>query len=186
MKTLKPFVLLLLCVMIASCGTPKYATITSRPNLSKYEYVHLVPTQELFYRFPGGDTYIVGVGGPITALISAAVSAGVSSAAANSYEKSHHQMHLIVNTFKAHGFKLVTKEDLEDREIAEKTVDLKFLYEGQKTRAFGYSQIFSIKLSDAVTSEEICVATGEGMGSSPAADVYKATKKCLDAIFLAE
>ncbi len=183
MKTLKPVILLLLSLAIVSCGTPKYATITSKPDLSKYEYVYLVPTEALMYEFAGGPTTVVAVGGPITALVSAAVSAGVSAGASVGYKKTHNQKDLIENTFMAHGFEVVTDEELADKKVAEKTVVVNFVYAGRKMRALGYSQKFTIQLLDAVTSEEICAATGEGMGSSPAADVFKATKKCLDAIF---
>ncbi len=181
---LKPFILLMLSIAIVSCGTPKYATITSKPDLSKYKYVYLVPTEALTYEFAGGPiTVVTVVGGPITALVSSAVSAGVSAGASEVYKKTHNQKDLIENTFMAHGFEVVTDEELADKNVAEKTVVVNFVYAGLKMRAFGYSQKFTIQLLDAVTTKEICAATGEGMGSSPAADVFKATKKCLDAIF---
>ena len=47
MKSLRHILILLsMSLALASCGVPRYATISSKPDLSKYKYVYITPTSE--------------------------------------------------------------------------------------------------------------------------------------------
>ena len=164
MKTFKLLLVLTLSLGLVSCGVsvPKYATLSNKPDLSKYKYVYITPTAEKTSVRGGtyGNQY--GVYGSTTS-------------------KSITPSDVIAGYFMKQGF--VRIPELNDAQKA-KTIVVNYGESGRKSYGMGsYSIEVTIQLLDATTYELICSSTAEGMGQTETDDVRKATLKCLDAIF---
>lgn len=162
MKSLRHILILLsISLALASCGVPRYATITSKPDLSKYKYVYITPTSEKTSVTSGtyGNQY--------------GVYESISS-------KSITPSDVIAGYFMKQGFVRIP----EINEIQKsQTIIVNYGESGRKNYGLGYSIEVTIQLLDATTYELICSSTAEGMGETETDDVRKATIKCLDAIF---
>ena len=162
MKSLRHILILLsISLGLASCGVPRYATITSKPDLSKYKYVYITPTSEK--TSVTGGTYGSQYG----------VFGSTSS-------KSISPSDVIAGSFMKHGF--VRIPEIKDAQKAQ-TLVVNFGESGRKNHLLGYSIEVTIQLLDAATYELICSTTAEGMGETETDDVREATIKCLNAIF---
>lgn len=162
MKSLRHILILLsISLALVSCGVPRYATITSKPDLSKYKYVYITPTSEKTSVTSGtyGNQY--------------GVYESISS-------KSITPSDVIAGYFMKQGFVRIP----EINEIQKsQTIIVNYGESGRKNYGLGYSIEVTIQLLDATTYELICSSTAEGMGETETDDVRKATIKCLDAIF---
>ena len=163
MKSLRHILILLsISLALASCGVPRYATITSKPDLSKYKYVYITPTSEKTSVTGGtyGNQY--GVYGSTSS-------------------KSITPSDVIAGYFMKQGF--VRIPEINETQKSQ-TIVVNFGESGRKNYGLGaYSIEVTIQLLDATTYELICSSTAEGMGETETDDVRKATIKCLDAIF---
>ncbi len=163
MKAAKHFILLLVISLgLTNCGVPRYASITNKPDLSKYRYVYITPTAERTSVTGGtyGNEY--GVFG-------------------TTYSKSINPSEIIAGRFMKHGFVMIPEIDAAQKAH---TLVVNYGESGRKNRGLGaYSIEVTIQLLDAATYELICSSTAEGMGETEADDIRKATIKCLDAIF---
>lgn len=163
MKSLRHILILLsISLALASCGVPRYATITSKPDLSKYKYVYITPTSEKTSVTGGtyGNQY--GVYGSTSS-------------------KSITPSDVIAGYFMKQGF--VRIPEINETQKSQ-TIVVNYGESGRKNYGLGaYSIEVTIQLLDATTYELICSSTAEGMGETETDDVRKATIKCLDAIF---
>lgn len=163
MKSLRHILILLsISLGLASCGVPRYATISSKPDLSKYKYVYITPTSEKTSVTGGtyGNQY--GVYGSTSS-------------------KSITPSDVIAGHFMKQGF--VRIPEINEAQKAQ-TLVVNYGESGRKNYGLGaYSIEVTIQLLDATTYELICSSTAEGMGETETDDVRKATLKCLDAIF---
>ena len=161
MKAIKPF-LIVLTICLAACGVPRYATISSTPDLSKFKYVYITQTAEKTSVYGGAFSGIYGIYGITTS-------------------ESINPSDIIAGSFMKHGF-IRVPEITEEQKT--QTLIVTFGESGRKGYAFGsYSIEVTIQLLDATTYELICTATAEGMGNTETDDVRLATQKCLDALF---
>ena len=161
MKAFKHLFLLILTVsLLVSCGVSRYATISNKPDLSKYKYVYIMPTSEI--TSVSGSTYSNQYG----------VFGSTSTTSINPSD-------IIAGRFMKHGFVRIPElsESLKD-----KTLVVNYGESGRKNYGIGYSIEITLQLLDAATYELICSTTAEGMGDTESDDVRKATLKCLDAI----
>ncbi len=162
MKSFRHILILLsIALALASCGVPRYATISGKPDLSKYKYVYITPTSER--TSVKGGTYGNQYG----------VFGSTSS-------KSIIPSDVIAGSFMKQGF--VRIPEINDAQKAQ-TLVVSFGESGRKKHVLGYSIEVTIQLLDAATYELICSTTAEGMGETETDGVRKATTKCLDAIF---
>ena len=156
-------VLLSISLVLASCSVmvPQNATISTRPDLSKYKYVYITPTTEKTSVTGGtyGNQY--GVYGSTS-------SRSISPA------------DLIAGYFMKQGF--VRIPEINEEQKAQ-TIVVNYGESGRVSYILAYSIEVTIQLLDAATYELICSSTAEGMGETETDDVRKATIKCLDAIF---
>lgn len=163
MKSLRHILILLsISLALASCGVPRYATISSKPDLSKYKYVYITPTSEKTSVTGGtyGNQY--GVYGSTSS-------------------KSITPSDVIAGYFMKQGF--VRIPEINETQKSQ-TIVVNYGESGRKNYGLGaYSIEVTIQLLDATTYELICSSTAEGMGETETDDVRKATLKCLDAIF---
>lgn len=163
MKSLRHILILLsMSLALASCGVPRYATISSKPDLSKYKYVYITPTSEKTSVTGGtyGNQY--GVYGSTSS-------------------KSITPSDVIAGYFMKQGF--VRIPEINETQKSQ-TIVVNYGESGRKNYGLGaYSIEVTIQLLDATTYELICSSTAEGMGETETDDVRKATLKCLDAIF---
>lgn len=163
MKSLRHILILLsMALGLASCGVPRYATISSKPDLSKYKYVYITPTSEKTSVTGGtyGNQY--GVYGSTSS-------------------KSITPSDVIAGYFMKQGF--VRIPEINETQKSQ-TIVVNYGESGRKNYGLGaYSIEVTIQLLDATTYELICSSTAEGMGETETDDVRKATLKCLDAIF---
>ena len=162
MKSLRHILILLsISLGLASCGVPRYATITSKPDLSKYKYVYITPTSEK--TSVTGRTY-----------------GNQYSVFGSTSSKSISPSDVIAGSFMKHGF--VRIPEIKDAQKAQ-TLVVNFGESGKKNHVLGYSIEVTIQLLDAATYELLCSTTAEGMGETETDDVREATIKCLNAIF---
>lgn len=162
MKTFKNLLLLFATTFVlASCGVPRYATLSQKPDLSKYKYVYITPTAEK--TSVTGGTYGSQYG----------VYGSTSS-------KSITPSDVIAGSFMKQGF--VRIPEINDVQKAQ-TIVVNYGESGRKSYGLAYSIEVTIQLLDATTYELICSATAEGLGETETDDVRKAILKCLDAIF---
>ena len=157
-------ILLSISLGLASCGVrvPQKASLSSKPDLSKYKYVYITPTAE--------KTSVTGV----TYGSQYGVYGSTSS-------KSITPSDVIAGYFMKQGF--VRIPELNEPQKAQ-TIVVNYGESGRKNYGLGaYSIEVTIQLLDATTYELICISTAEGMGATEIDDVRKATIKCLDAIF---
>lgn len=163
MKSLRHILILLsISLALASCGVPRYATISSKPDLSKYKYVYITPTSEKTSVTGGtyGNQY--GVYGSTSS-------------------KSITPSDVIAGYFMKQGF--VRIPEINETQKSQ-TIVVNYGESGRKNYGLGaYSIEVTIQLLDASTYELICSSTAEGMGETETDDVRNATIKCLDAIF---
>ncbi len=162
MKTLKRLLIYVSILLgLVCCGVPRYATISSKPDLSKYKYVYITPTSEK--TSVTGETYGNQYG----------VYGSTSS-------KSITPSDVIAGYFMKQGF--VRIPEINESQKAQ-TIVVNFGESGRKDYVLAYSIEVTIQLLDAATYEVICSSTAEGMGETETDDVRIATTKCLDAIF---
>ena len=163
MKAFKHILILLsISLGLASCGVPRYATISSKPDLSKYKYVYITPTSEKTSVTGGAYGNQYGVYGSTSS-------------------KSITPSDVIAGYFMKQGF--VRIPEINETQKSQ-TIVVNFGESGRKNYGLGaYSIEVTIQLLDATTDELICSSTAEGMGETETDDVRKATIKCLDAIF---
>lgn len=158
---------------IAGCGTVrqfdttngsnllKHASLTNKPDLSKYKYVYISPTSEK--TSVTGDTY-----GNQYGVYGSTVSQSVVPS------------EVIAGVFMKHGF--VRVPEINEAQKGQ-TIVVNYGESGRKNYFLAYSIEVTIQLLNAETYELICSATAEGIGETEADDVRKATTKCLEAIF---
>ena len=162
MRSLRHILILLsISLGLASCGVPRYATITSKPDLSKYKYVYITPTSEKTSVTGGTYGNQFGVYGSTSS-------------------KSITPSDVIAGYFMKQGY--VRIPEINEAQKAQ-TLVVNYGESGRKNYGLGYSIEVTIQLLDATTYELICSSTAEGMGETETDDVRKATLKCLDAIF---
>ena len=163
MKSLRHILILLsISLALASCGVPRYATITSKPDLSKYKYVYITPTSEKTSVTGGTYGNQFGVYGSTSS-------------------KSITPSDVIAGYFMKQGF--VRVPEINETQKSQ-TIVGNYGESGRKNYGLGaYSIEVTIQLLDATTYELICSSTAEGMGETETDDVREATIKCLDAIF---
>ncbi len=149
--------------MLVGCGVmvPKQATVSSKPDLSKYKYVYITSTAEK--TSISGKTYgnQYGVYG-------------------STISKSIIPSDVIAGHFMKNGF--VRIPEISETQKSQ-TIVVNYGESGRKNYGLAYSIEVTIQLLDATTYELICSSTAEGMGETETDDVRKATIKCLDAIF---
>lgn len=159
LKRLKIFLVLALC--LSGCGVPKYATISSTPNLSQYKFVYITPTPEKTSVTGGTYGNQFGVFGSTSS-------------------KSVNPVEMITGAFIKQGFAILPEID-EGKKA--QTIIVNYGEIGRKYYGIAYSIEATIQLLDASTYEVICTTSAEGMGETETDDVRKAIQKCLNAIF---
>ena len=163
MKNFK-FVILFITILLglANCGVPKYASLTNKPDLSKYRYVFITPTAE-------------------KASVTGEAFGNQYGLFGSTYSKSIIPSEVIAGSFMKQGF-VIVPEILEAQKS--QTIIVNYGESGRKNYGLGaYSIEVTIQLLDASSYELICSSTAEGMGETETDDVRKATNKCLNAIF---
>lgn len=163
MKSLKRFYFYLtISLGLVSCAVPRYASISNKPDLSRYKYVYITPTTEKTSARGGvyGDQY------------------GLLGSASS---KSINPSDVIAGSFMKHGFVRVAEINEAQKP---QTIVVNYGESGKKNYGLGaYSIEVTIQLMDAATFELICSSTAEGMGQTETDDVRIAMTKCLNAIF---
>ena len=163
MKSLKHIIILLtVSLVFVSCwGTaPQYATLSKKPDLSKYRYVYVMPTSE---KTLSVDTYGNKYG-----------------MYRSTKSKSVNPSDIIAGSFMKHGFARLPKicEKLQAQ-----TIVVDYVESGRISYGLDYSIEVTIQLLDALTGDVICISTAEGMGGTETDDVRRAILKCMNAIF---
>lgn len=164
MKAIKNLLLLLTFTLsISSCSVPKYATISSTPDLSKYKYLYITDAGEK--TSVTGSTF--GSGGYVYG--------GTTSSSTNPTD-------IISGRFMKQGYVRIPELSEEKKP---QTIIVNYGEGDRKSYCLGiaYSIEVTLQLLDAATYDLICVSTAEGMGETEADDIRLAINKCLDAIF---
>lgn len=165
MKALKHLLILAFIVLgLSSCSTlvPRNATLSSKPDLSKYKYVYITPTTEKTSM--SGSAF-----GSKNGVYGSAISGTVNPA------------DVIAGVFMKHGF--IRLPEISETQ-KERTVIVNYGESGRTPYGLGsYAIEVTVQLLDAATYELICTSTAEGMGDTESDDVRKATLKCLEAVF---
>lgn len=146
--------------LFSSCGSLLPVSVSSPDALAGYRYVYVNPT---------GDRNSV-TGGTFGGQY--AVYGATRTTTTNASD-------VISGYLMKKGFVIVDKVP-EDQ--SKKCVIVTFGESGRRNFKLGYTIEVTLQFLDGVTREPICVATGEGQGSTEADDIRIAITRCLDAV----
>lgn len=164
MKAIKNILLLsVLTLAVTSCSAPKYATISSTPDLSEYKYVYIAET--------GEKTSVTG-----------GTFGGQYGIWGLTESKSFNPTDVIAGKFMKQGF---IKVPYITDEHKDKTIVVNYGESDRKKSFWSLTIEITIQLLDPSTYNLICVASAQGKGETETDCIRKATNKCLEAIFKA-
>jgi hypothetical protein len=159
MKTIKLIAIIILNILLYSCGPLKPVTVVKNSHIENYKYIYISSTKSLTSSSGGvyGNQY--GLYGSSTS-------------------KSVNPTDVISGSLAKKGF--IRLPELKN-ELSDKTLIINYGESGRRNRGFGYTIEVTIQFVSAKTNELISSCTAEGQGETEADDIRQAITRCLSA-----
>jgi curli biogenesis system outer membrane secretion channel CsgG len=164
MKLTKIIVFALMPIIFASCASVSLqpVSVTRNASLDNYTYFYITPTETKTGSTGGVNGNGYGVYG-------------------FSLSKSTNPSDIISGYLIKKG--MVRLPEVKDN-LADKTLIINYGETGRRSTGLGgYAIEITLQILSAKTSEVICVATGEGQGSTEADDIRIAINRCLEELY---
>lgn len=160
MKTGKYIAILILSILLNSCGPLKPVTIIKNSSIKKYKYIYISPTNSLTASSGGvyGGSY--GIFGSSTS-------------------KSINPSDLISGILTKEG--LIKLPEIK-KELEDQTLIINYGESGKRSRGLGYTIEVTVQFLSARTNQLVSSCSAEGQGETEVDDIRQAITRCLKAL----